>query len=54
MTGWYGLRNIKDYMDFVDELLNDGYLIEKEKHVYRFISPFLQQFWIKKYPVYHG
>jgi len=47
-------NHTEDYMDFVDELLNDGYLIEKEKHVYRFISPFLQQFWIKKYPVYHG
>jgi len=40
-----------DYMDFVEELMNDGYLLETEKHVYRFISPFLQQFWLKKYPL---
>ena len=42
-----------DYMDFVDELLHDGYLRESGDYVYRFISPFLQQFWLKKYPVYH-
>jgi hypothetical protein len=44
----------EDYMDFVEELINDGYLVETQKHTYRFISPFLQQFWLKKYPVYHG
>ena len=44
----------EDYMDFVEQLLYDGYLIEEEKHVYRFISPFLKQFWLRKYPVYHG
>ncbi len=44
----------EDYMDFVEELINDGYLIEMDRHSYRFISPFLQQFWLKKYPVYHG
>ena len=43
-----------DYMDFVDELLHDGYLQESEEHLYRFISPFLRQFWLKKYPVYHA
>ena len=41
----------EDYMDFVEELMNDGYLVEEEEHVYRFISPFLQQFWLKKYPL---
>ncbi len=40
-----------DYMDFVEELMNDGYFIESPKHVYRFISPFLQQFWLNKFPI---
>lgn len=40
-----------DYMDFVDELMNDGYLMEESQHVYRFISPFLQQYWIRKFPL---
>ncbi len=40
-----------DYMDFTDELMNDGYIIEEQKHVYRFISPFLQEFWLRKYPI---
>lgn len=43
-----------DYMDFVDQLINDGYLIESPKLIYKFISPFLQRYWQKKYPVYHG
>ena len=43
-----------DYMDFVEQLLYDGYLVETDKHVYRFISPFLQQFWLRKFPVYNG
>lgn len=43
-----------DYMDFVEQLIHDGYLVETVQHIYRFISPFLQQFWLKKYPVYNG
>ncbi|MDR3697669.1 hypothetical protein [Mucilaginibacter sp.] len=43
-----------DYMDFVEQLLYDGYLVETDKHVYRFISPFLQKFWLRKFPVYNG
>jgi uncharacterized protein len=43
-----------DYMDFVEQLIHDGYLVETEKHVYRFISPFLQQFWLNKFPIYNG
>jgi len=42
----------EDYMDFVEELIHDGYLVEFETHGYRFISPLLQQFWLQKYPVY--
>jgi hypothetical protein len=43
-----------DYMDFVEELLHDGYLVESQEHVYRFISPLLQKFWHQKYPVYNA
>jgi uncharacterized protein len=43
-----------DYMDYVDELVNDGYIVAVERGVYRFISPFLQQFWTNKFPVYNG
>lgn len=44
----------EDYMDFVEQLLNEGYLIKMEDESYSFISPFLQKFWLKKYPIYHG
>jgi hypothetical protein len=43
----------EDYMDFVDQLCNEGYWTETRTHVYEFISPFLKQFWIKKYPIYN-
>lgn len=43
-----------DYMDFVEQLSNDGYWVQTEKNIYQFISPFLKTFWIKKNPVYHG
>jgi hypothetical protein len=45
-------QRTEDYMDFVDQLVNDGYLEETESHMYSFISPFLHQFWLKKFPVY--
>jgi len=51
MAGDKAFNRLDDYMDFVEELMNDGYLVEEEEHVYRFISPFLQQFWLKKYPL---
>ena len=44
----------EDYMDFVEQLVHDGYLVENNKHVYKFISPFLQKFWLKKYPIYNA
>lgn len=47
-------KRTDDYMDFVEQLMYDGYLVETQKHVYRFISPFLQKFWLRKYPVYNG
>jgi hypothetical protein len=43
-----------DYMSFVTQLQNDGYLVELPKHTYKFLSPFLQQFWLNQYPVYNG
>ena len=43
----------EDYMDFIEQLLHDGYLAEPRRHVYQFISPLLQQFWLQKYPIYH-
>jgi len=45
-------QRTEDYMDFIDQLVNDGYLEETESHMYSFISPFLHQFWLKKFPVY--
>lgn len=43
----------EDYMDFVDELINDGYITEVQGK-YVFISPFLKAFWKKNNPVYNG
>lgn len=43
-----------DYMDYIDQLATDGYLEEFPCQTYRFVSPFLKRFWLKKYPVYHG
>ena len=43
-----------DYMDFVEQLCTDGYLLRTENNVYQFISPFLKEFWLQKNPVYHG
>lgn len=42
----------EDYMDFVDQLSRDGYLVEYEQHKYRFLSPFLKSFWLRKYPIF--
>ena len=47
-----GFERTDDYMDFVEQLLYDGYLMETGHLRYRFISPLLQQFWITKYPIY--
>jgi hypothetical protein len=47
-----GYELTQDYMDFVEELIHDGYLVESRTHIYRFISPLLQQFWLAKYPIY--
>jgi len=42
----------EDYMEFLDQLQQDGYLVETADQVYSFISPFLCQFWLKQYPIY--
>lgn len=47
----YGKKN--NYMDFIDGLEEDGYITE-ENDAYVFISPFLQAFWKRNNPVYHG
>jgi uncharacterized membrane-anchored protein YjiN (DUF445 family) len=52
IAGLEKYQRTEDYMNFVDQLVDDGYLEEKESHVYSFISPFLHQFWLKKFPVY--
>ncbi|MBS1660849.1 MAG: ATP-binding protein [Bacteroidetes bacterium] len=44
----------EDYMDFIEELVHDGYLVEIENHIYCFISPLLRQYWLQKYPIYHA
>ncbi|HTI10285.1 MAG TPA: AAA family ATPase [Puia sp.] len=49
-----GFNRTDDYMDFVEQLIYDGYLVETGHLRYRFISPLLQQFWLTKYPVYES
>ncbi|MFN8358042.1 MAG: AAA-like domain-containing protein [Spirosomataceae bacterium] len=43
-----------DYMKHLRQIISDGYLHEKEKQVYAFVSPFLKQYWLLNHPVYHG
>lgn len=43
-----------DYMEFVEQLVSEGYLFENGTGCYRFVSPFLKAFWLKSYPIYHG
>ncbi len=41
-----------DYMDFVNELVQDGY-IKATDQSYQFLSPFLKTFWKSNNPIYH-
>jgi uncharacterized protein len=41
-----------DYMDIIDELEKDGYIVENSGK-YNFISPFLKEFWKRKNPINH-
>lgn len=43
----------EDYMSFVKDLTQDGYIVE-ENNRYIFISPFLKEFWKLDNPVYNG
>ena len=47
----YGKK--ENYMDFIDGLEEDGYITE-ENNTYVFVSPFLQAYWKRNNPVYHG
>ena len=42
-----------DYMDFIGDLEEDGYITEEEGF-YQFISPFLKSFWKLNQPIYNG
>jgi hypothetical protein len=41
-----------DFMDFIDNLKKDGYIINRN-NVYVFISPFIKEFWKLKNPIYN-
>ena len=43
-----------DYMSFVSDLVQDGYIIKHEDGKYVYISPFLKEFWKNNNPVYNG
>ena len=61
--GYIGLQEIydkavkhnktADYINFMDDLENDGYITEIEGK-YRFMSPFLSAFWKRKNPINHA
>jgi len=42
-----------DYIDFIDDLEKDGYIIEIEGK-YRFVSPFLSAFWKRNNLIYNA
>ena len=42
-----------DYMTFIRDLQQDGYIVENEGK-YIFISPFLKEFWKLDNPIYNG
>lgn len=44
-----------DYMDFVNDLEQDGYIVEDAEgsQNYVFISPFLKAFWKRNNPIYN-
>ena len=45
-----------EYMDLINELENDGYIVETEfgSQKYIFISPFLKEYWKRNNPIYNG
>ncbi|MFW5803976.1 MAG: hypothetical protein ACOCWG_01955 [bacterium] len=44
----YGKDEI--YKDLIDDLVRDGYLVEENSN-YRFLSPFLKNYWLHKNPI---
>jgi hypothetical protein len=40
-----------DCVGLMDDLCNDGYLIEDDNHIYSFVSPFLQAYWKRKFRI---
>jgi hypothetical protein len=46
-------KKTADYMDFINDLEKDGYIVEYNQK-YIFISPFLKDFWKRNNLVYHG
>jgi len=42
------------YMDFINDLEQDGYITKREDGKYIFISPFLKEFWKNNNPIYNG
>ena len=46
------VNKTEDYMDLVYDLVHDGYLYNKDDGKYRFISPFLKQYWFRTNPIY--
>ncbi len=53
-----GIHNkTADYMEFINDLVQDGYIVEKEingNKTYLYISPFLKAFWKNNNPIYNG
>ncbi len=41
-----------NYMDFVDDLLRDGYILRTADDDFIFVSPFLSAFWKRNQPIY--
>ena len=40
------------YMDFVDDLIHDGYILRTADDDFIFVSPFLSTFWKRNQPIY--
>ncbi|MFN8296984.1 MAG: AAA-like domain-containing protein [Chitinophagales bacterium] len=47
-----GQYKTDDYMDIIYQLQSDGYIFEHSKNEFKFISPFLKQYWKNINPLY--
>jgi uncharacterized protein len=43
-----------DYMELINDLEQDGYIVKDDKENYVFISPLLKAFWLRNNPIYNG